>query len=200
MTSVEYLQMPKALQSLLPSCSAPWTTIWAGSSAVGTLLTAGIIYWQARLLRVQNQVQALLQFNLAWDSREMYALRAKWAANPSNLEIVEPVLEFLEEFAGLGARGIFKKALIWDSTIGWHAARYYFYNLENGVLPRLRAKWLDETLYQNLDRLWRHYQTVEQRERREDGKSLEEQLRQTKGKFLEDEKARYVHRFPQGRD
>ncbi len=130
----------------------------------------------------------------------MCALRAGWAANQTDLEATEPVFEFLEEFAGLGARGIFKKDLIWDSTVGWHAARYYFYSGENGVLPRIRAKWLDETLYQNLERLWRHYQGVEKRERREGGKSLEEQLRLTRDKFLADEKARYARRFPKSRD
>jgi hypothetical protein len=199
MTIAEYLQTPKAIQSLLSSFTAPRATIWVALSAAGSLLTAAIIYWQARLLRVQNQVQALLQFNLAWDSREMHALRAGWAANPSDLAAVEPVLEFLEEFAGLGVRGVFKRELIWDSTVGWHAARYYFYNLENQVLSRLRAKWLDETLFQNLERLWRHYQAVESRKRFEGNKSLEEQMRQTKDKFLADEKERYARRFPESR-
>jgi hypothetical protein len=176
-----------------------WPTVMTVSTALaalGSIGTGVIIFWQARLLRIQNQINALLQLNSVWDSDAMLALRSFWAREPEQPDRAEQVLEFLEEFAGLGRRRILRKKLIWDSTIGWHAARYYFYNKENGNFDRLKAKWLDETLYQNLDRLWRDYVSVENRERRKTGrKSLEEQIRQTRQKFIIDEQKRYATRI-----
>ncbi|HVC44541.1 MAG TPA: hypothetical protein VND20_06950 [Candidatus Binataceae bacterium] len=176
-------------------------------TTTGTFATAAIIWWQARLLRTQNQVQALLQLNSVWESDRMVRLRARWAENEvsgkSDLEIIEEVLEFLEEFAGLGlgVSKVLKAELIWDSTVGWHAARYYFYNQVNGNIERLRGKWLDETFYSNLELLWPSYLKIEARRRKgTDERSLEEQIRQTREKFLKDEIARHAHRIPQSPD
>jgi hypothetical protein len=174
--------------------------LWTFLTMLGTGATAVIIYWQANLLRAQNQVDALVQLNLAWDSRETCRLRTAWASDPEDFGAVEAVLEFLEEFAALAGRNVFDEDLIWDSTLGWYAARYYFYNHENGMIDRLRADWLDDKLYENLGKLWEHYENREDKGVSEGKSCFIEKLRRTREKFLNDEKARYARRFPESSD
>jgi hypothetical protein len=102
---------------------------------------------------------------------------------------LEPVLEFLEEFAGYWSRGVLDDELVWDSTIGWHAARYYFYNHDDGSIDSLKVKWGgDTTLYQNLAKLWESYLKEEMRNRTGlDRIKFEHEIRNTKESFLEAE-------------
>jgi hypothetical protein len=162
--------------------------------AGGAVATAVIIWWQARLLRQQNQLNALLSLQQEWESDRVRKRRSKWAESlndqPDALLALEPVLEFLEEFAGYWLRRVLDNELIWDSTIGWHAARYYFYSHADGSIDQLRAKWGgDQTLYQNLEKLWKSYVKVELKKRRGLNKAaLEKEIRDSKPAFLEAEK------------
>src|SRR5216684_3688790 len=90
----------------------------------------------------------------------MRFLRSSWAEDElrdrvtdddRDFDTLEPLLEFLEEFASLRRQKILDDELVWDSTIGWHAARYYFYNFDNNNVGWLRSNWMDGTLYQNLE-------------------------------------------------
>ena len=151
----------------------------------GTVATAIIILLQARLLRQQNQVNALILLQQEWESPRLHSLRSRWGSAENDLESLEPILEFLEEFAGFRKRKLLTDELVWDTTIGWHAARYYFYNRENGNIDKLRDDWKDRQIFQNLEReLWRGYLEKEGR--------LEEIVKQefldTKQRFLEGEK------------
>jgi hypothetical protein len=145
-------------------------TILSIVAVLASIASALFIRIQARLLREQNQLQALIQLASTWNSEIMRLRRARWAEDERrihiaeegrNLDALEPVLEFLEEFAGLLGTRVLDDRLVWDSTIGWHAARYYLYNQDNGNLARLRDKWQDATLYQNLSLLWQRYVEVE---------------------------------------
>jgi hypothetical protein len=106
-----------------------------------------------------------------------------------NLLALEPVLEFLEEFAGYWLRGVLDNELIWDSTIGWHAARYYLYAQGDGSIDSLKEKWGgDSTLYQNLAKLWGAYVKEEIKNRPGlDRKMVEQEIQQTKRAFFEAE-------------
>lgn len=117
-------------------------------AAIAAVMTAGIIYGQARLLIQQNQISALIQMQKEWDSARYRMLRSRWAANPLNLKAAEPILEFLEDFAGFGKRDVFDDELIRDTTLGWHAARYYYYNHKNGNISSIRQTWAaDHTIF-----------------------------------------------------
>jgi hypothetical protein len=132
----------------------------------------------------------------------MLALRAAWAHHESDgvsePEVTERLLEFLEELAGLAVRNVLSRKLVWDSTLGWHAVRYYSYNLENGNIGRARKTWRDRTLYQNLEQMYRLYAKEERRQRGIDEAALEEDLKQTRERFLRDEKCRGSHRLSHG--
>lgn len=164
------------------------------AGTAGTLAAAWFIWKQAKLLRTQNQLQTLTQLYAAWDSARIRTLRSRWAEDElrssrlaeddRDLDSLELILEFLEEFAGLRVRGVLDDRLVWDTTIGWHAVRYFFYNDANGNIGRLRAKWLDRTLYQNLGVLWDTYRRVETNERGINEQELIKQVEETKPKFL----------------
>jgi hypothetical protein len=158
-------------------------------TAAATAATALIIWWQARLLRRQSQLSALIDLQQEWESRRMLFLRAKWAASEYNLEHAERVLEFLEDFAGFRRLKVLRNRHIWDSTLGWHAALYYFYNCENGNIARLREKWDDRTFFGNLESLWRGYIRQEFWRRWITRRNLEKKLVHAKGKFMKSEKA-----------
>jgi len=83
--------------------------------------------------------------------------------------------------------------LLWDTTIGWHASRYYFYNQANGNVAKLREQWKDHTLFQNLElELWPDYVNKEVDERKAERmtrEKLEQDLRATKMEFLKAEAA-----------
>ena len=161
------------------------------------MATAWFVWGQAGLLQTQNELNALIQLNAVWDSVYMRALRSRWAQDElrdrlgdsdRDLISLEPLLEFLEEFAGLHERKILGDKLIWDSTIGWHAVRYYLYNQENGNIPHLKNQWADVTLYQNLPHLWESYLRIEAKHRGIGENELLKQIRETKQKFLDAER------------
>jgi hypothetical protein len=163
-----------------------------GLTMIGTFATAFVIWWQVSLLRTQNQVQSLLKLNELWDSRRMLQLRSDWAKASEEVDTSEPVLEFLEEFAGLKRRGVLDEDLIWESVLGWYAAHYYAYNRLNNNIDKIRNKWSDETLYRNLDELYLGYLNVESRSRSISTPSLEKQIEGRRDDFLKDEQYRYA--------
>jgi len=161
------------------------------ATMVATLATALIILRQATLLGQQNQVNALIELQREWESPRLRALRSRSAAEPADLKVLEPILEFLEEFAGFRKRNVLNNELIWDTTIGWHAAHYYFYNAENGNIEALRSRWGDPSLFQNLEKiLWPSYVDNEIEERKTmDEAKIKQELTTTKPYFVEGELA-----------
>ncbi len=161
------------------------TILISAVTALGTIATAYIILRQADLLRIQNQVTALIQLQQQWESPRLQALRSTWAWAENDIEALEPILEFLEEFAGFKKRNLLTDELIWDTTIGWHAARYYLYNEINGNIKKIRNGWKDDQIFQNLEKeLWPAYLKSEGRSE----ECVRQELLDTKQKFLEGEK------------
>src|SRR5690242_12130421 len=71
-------------------------------------ITAYFIWKQVCLLRLQNQIDSLTSQNSIWNSSRMCSLRLGWANDElrsrlsegdRSLDYLEPILEFLEEFA-----------------------------------------------------------------------------------------------------
>jgi hypothetical protein len=159
--------------------------------------TALFVWMQVRLLRLQNQSSSMINENLIWNSSHMCSLRLNWADNElknrlvssdRDLDALEPILEFLEEFAVFHKRRLFDDEMVWDSTIGWHATRYYIYNCDNSNIAKLRDKWQDASLYESLGVLWDRYLRVEARHRGITEETLLAHIRETKEKFLEAER------------
>ncbi len=164
----------------------------------GTFATALIILIQAHLLRVQSQVSALIELQREWESQRMRDLRTRWAKDSKQMDGLEPILEFLEEFAGLRRRRVMSNKLIWDTTLGWHAARYYFYNKD--TIEEIRDRWgKDKTIFQNLEKvLWPAYLKKEKLER--PLAQIEQEMEETKCLFIEAEEACDARCIPEGSD
>ena len=168
------------------------SSLISAAAMLAVTATAFIIQSQARLLREQNQVNALILLQQEWESARLHSLRTSWAWAPlKEVAVLEQILEFLEEFAGFRKRNVLTNELIWDTTIGWHAARYYFYNKENGNIDKIRADWKDPQIFQNLEKeLWPGYIANELSER--SGRSeehIKQELKDTMELFLEREKS-----------
>jgi hypothetical protein len=160
-------------------------------NVLATLITALVIWWQAGLLRVQNWVDALIGLNNRWDSEEMLMLRCRWSEDETNLVSTESVLEFLEEFAALSP-SVLKKRRVWGSVLGWYAAHYFFYNQANGNIRRIQDRWQDDSLYKELDRLFRSYLSTERRKRKIKEFEVCRRMTAVKQRFTDDERGRYA--------
>lgn len=189
----------------------------SGLTMAGTIATAIIILVQAGLLRRQNeqaakiakeqderiseiasrqnQLHALIELQKEWNSERMLRLRSAWAANEDDIERLEPVLEFLEDFARFRSDKMLTDEAIWDTTVGWHAALYYFYN--RNKVEKLRAKWKDDTFFGNLAGLWQAYVQEEVKRRKITNDDLEENLLETKPNFMKAERQLLWEQTPQ---
>jgi hypothetical protein len=180
----------------------------SGLTMAGTIATAIIILVQARFLLLQNQqtaaiakeqderaseiasrqnqLHAPIELEKEWNSERMLRLRSAWAANEGDIERLEPVLEFLEDFARFRSDKMLTDEAVWDTIVGWHAALYYFYNRDN--IQRLREKWEDDFLFKNLAELWQAYLKEEIERRKITPEELEKKLLKTKPHFMKAER------------
>ena len=160
---------------------------WTAIGSIGAVLAVVTIWWQASLLRRQIRASVLIEYEKTWRSDHMVRLRSSWASNGKDLDQLERILEYLEEFAGLHDKAVLDDRLVWDSTLGWHAARYYFYNQDS--IKELRNKWRDRSLFDNLEKqFWPRYLKQERKRRRVTEDKLEEELRATKQIFIDAER------------
>lgn len=164
------------------------------------LLTAFVIFTQLILLQNQMATQTLIEFSRAWNdpitaSKRKEAVAA--LALPSDkigekIDCVEGILEVLEDFSTFARREVVDKGLVWDSTLGWYAVRYFHYADQCGALKYARSRWcippnFDPTLYENLEWLYGEYLKREAHNREIDPESLKNEYDTTKQKFIESE-------------
>jgi hypothetical protein len=101
----------------------------------------------------------------------------------------------LEDFARFRNDKMLTDEAIWDTTVGWHAAVYYFYNRDN--VERLRAKWKDVSFFGNLTALWQAYVQEEVERRKITKDDLEGKLLETKSDFMKAERQLLWEQTPQ---
>jgi hypothetical protein len=116
------------------------------------------------------------------------------------LDHLEQVLEFLEDFSTLSYKVLSDKELVWDSSLGWYASRYFLYSRENNSIKTIRHLWfpgqVDNTYYENLESLYNDYLDYEIKQvdikyknltKCEKKKRFEQAYLLTKDKFIEAE-------------
>jgi hypothetical protein len=146
-------------------------------AAVATLAAAGAVFYQAKLLRKQIQLQGLLELDMEWNSEDMVEKRScAWTeANDPNLDEVEGVLEFLEKVSSLQQSRMLQAKLIWDLALGWYLIRYFHYCRD--VIEELRRKHTlmrDPTLYEDLETLYGKLLRLEAKNRSRRGEPVTE--------------------------
>jgi SET domain len=128
-----------------------------GAALFAALLAGAVVWWQGHLIKQQMELQAALELNKEWNSKEMLETRSvAWndACEPDE-DMIEGVLEFFEKVSSFEKRGVISISLIWD-TFGWYMWRYYHYS--RPAIEKLRRRWTperpDQTLYQDLEALF----------------------------------------------
>lgn len=156
--------------------------------AFAGFVTAGVILRQADILIKQNQMRTLLRLETQWESPRLRSLRARWAEDPRDLSTAMPILEFLEDLAAFHKREAPDDAVLWDTPIGRYAARYYFYNRQNGTIDALRHDWRDSTLFDKLESvLWPSYLRFELSRRGVAERTILAGLEESEPRFIETE-------------
>lgn len=175
-----------------------------GATLFAGLLAAAIVWWQGHLIREQMQLQAIIELDKEWNSKEMLQSRtAAWSdhlrfapSGPSkvNKEKIERVLEFLEKVSTFQKNGVISVDLIW-ATFGWYVWRYWFYSCE--VIEELRRDWTpnhpDTTLYCDLQDLWDRLLACEMEYRNLTKKEVTTELDLTKEEFIASERSLLIH-------
>lgn len=158
-----------------------------GATLFAGLLAAAIVWWQGHLIKQQMQLQAIIELDKEWNSKELLESRAAaWNdANEVNKYKVERVLEFLEKVSTFQKNGVIPVDLVWD-TFGWYLWRYCFYC--SHIIEELRHDWTpnypDSTLYCDLEDLWKKLLAYEIQRRNLADEAVKDELRLTKEKFI----------------
>jgi hypothetical protein len=134
------------------------------------LLAVIVVYSQLISLRDQLQLQALMEYSKQWNSKEMKEtrktamniLKLKSVSQDVNIDPLEQVLELLEDFSSLANNKVIDQKLVWKSSLGWYACRYFYYSRENKSIKAIRCKWCsesqkDDTYYEELESLYKQY-------------------------------------------
>lgn len=171
-------------------------TAWM--TLVLAITTALVIYWQGNKLKMQIQLQALLELDRDWNKREMRKLRAKACEilkkipkknlTEVELDIVEHLFEYLEKICSFQKMSILESNSLW-SILGWYIVRYYYYGFE--AIKLLRKRWTndyDPTLYKDMENVYKKLIEREIKERRKNKEDLEEEFKKTRDNFFKSEK------------
>ncbi len=160
------------------------------------LIGALIIYFQLISIQEQYKIQTLIDYSKQWNTDQMRKNRKNAMkilvhknvhGKNVNLDCLEQVLELLEDFSTLVYKGVIDKKLVWDSSLGWYASRYFYFSEQNNSIREIRRKWCirseeDDTYYENLQTLYDNYLDYEVKEVKiEDGKLNKKEKR----KYLE---------------
>jgi len=135
----EVLRDPTVLEPFLPPVLISLTAIafialvvstlicrWdvAASLMIG-LIAAGVIWWQGSLIKRQIAFSTYIEFDKEWNSPDMIKVRKK-VRDPQDRwddSSLEGALEFFEKLASFRLKDVLDAGLIFDSTLGWYAAR-----------------------------------------------------------------------------
>ena len=172
------------------------------------LLAVIVVYSQLISLRDQLQLQALMEYSKQWNSQEMKEtrrtamniLKLKSVPQDVNIDPLEQVLELLEDFSSLANNKVIDQKLVWKSSLGWYASRYFYYSRENRSIAAIRSKWCsesqkDDTYYEELESLYKQYLDnevdnvikCEPGSKDEKRKKIERAYYDTKDKFIQAE-------------
>jgi hypothetical protein len=173
------------------------------------LIGALIIYFQLVSIQEQYKIQTLIDYSKQWNADQMRKNRKNAmkvlehedvSGENVNLDYLEQVLELLEDFSTLVYKGVIDKKLVWDSTLGWYASRYYFFSYKNKSIKAIRSNWCieseeDDTYYENLQALYENYLDYEVKEveikgrlnKKQKKEHLEKTYLKRKNEFIEAE-------------
>ena len=132
-----------------------YATILAGiiTGAVG-LVAAGIIWWQAKLLKRQIALSTFLELDKEWNSEAMIETRKNVRREDGswNISRLEGALEFFEKLSMLESTKALYKEDVFDSTLIWYLARYFLFARDE--IARLRSEKWKDNVYTDIEDLY----------------------------------------------
>jgi hypothetical protein len=162
-------------------------TMWA-ALLVG-VVAAVVVVWQGYLIKQQIAFSTYLDLDKEWNSAEMIEARQtvhEPGSDDWDHSRLEGILEFFEKLASM-----YKLSgdmpFIYQSTLGWYAARYFLFAREHGQIQHLRQLWKDK-LYKDLEDLYTFYVRNEMKHNKKTQKEWEAQCLRTEEKFWEQER------------
>lgn len=162
-------------------------TMWA-ALLVG-LVAAVAVVWQGYLIKQQIAFSTYLDLDKEWNSTEMIEARQtvhEPGSDDWDHSRLEGILEFFEKLASM-----YKLSgdmpFIYQSTLGWYAARYFLFAREHGQIRYLCELWKDE-LYKDLEDLYTFYVRNEKGRNKKAQKGWEAECLTTEEKFWEQER------------
>jgi len=166
---------------------------WDAATTFSTLLVgfaaALVVGWQGYLIKRQIAFSTYLDLDKEWNSAEMIEARQTVHAPGSkewNHSRLEGILEFFEKLASMYKLSK-DMPFIYQSTLGWYAARYFLFAREHDQIRYLRELWKDH-LYQDLEDLYTFYLTNEAGRNKTAQKEWEAECLTTEHKFWEQER------------
>ncbi|MGA9723123.1 MAG: hypothetical protein WBQ86_11755 [Candidatus Binatus sp.] len=123
------------------------------------LITADVIWWQGFLIKRQLAFSTFIEFDKEWNSHEMLEIR-KHVREPDgswDVSNLEGVLEFFEKLASFRIAGVVDFELIYNSTLGWYAARYWLFAREGDQIRRLRDEIWKDFVYGDLEEFYKEF-------------------------------------------
>jgi hypothetical protein len=150
------------------------------------LVTADVIWWQGYLIKRQLAFSTFIEFDKEWNSSEMLEIRKK-VRHPQGIwdvSSLEGVLEFFEKIAAFRIAGVIDFDLIYNSTLGWYAALYWFFAREGGQIRSLRDEIWKDYVYGDLENLYSEYLSQGD----EDQKAWESKRKETEATFWAQER------------
>ena len=123
------------------------------------LIAADVVVWQGYLIKRQLAFYTYLDLDKEWSSDSMIEARQS-VHEPGSDEWdhsrLETMLEFFEKLASL-----FKLSgdmpFIYQSTLGWYAARYFLYAYEHNQVQYLRKLWKEDNIYRDIEDFFNFY-------------------------------------------
>jgi hypothetical protein len=181
------------LIALAALIGAMYFRYWEAATTCATLLVgliaADVVVWQGYVIKRQLAFSTYLDLDKEWNSKAMMEARQTVHAPGTDdwdHSRLEAVLEFFEKLASL-----FKLAgdmpLIYESTLGWYAVRYFLLAREHGQIEYLQNLWKDN-LYQDLKDLYAFYLRAEVGRSQKAQRAWEDQTLTTEKNFWEQER------------
>jgi hypothetical protein len=152
------------------------------------LIAAGVIWWQARLLKRQIALSTFLELDKQWDSEAMIEARqnVRSADGSWNISRLEGALEFFEKLAMLERTKALNEEDVFESTLIWYLARYFLFS--RAQIDQMRTeKWKDD-VYNEVQDLYERFLAKEAKRRQTSPDGWERTCRETESDFWEGER------------
>jgi len=154
------------------------------------LITADVIWWQGFLIKRQLAFSTFIEFDKEWNSPEVLEIR-KQVREPNgswDVSNLEGVLEFFEKLASFKIAGVVDFELIYNSTLGWYASRYWLFAREGDQIRRLREEIWKDFVYGDLEEFYKEFLNREVGREDEKQKNWETKQKETEATFWAQER------------